>query len=122
ALDLLGEDLLTARVDAHPPAPEQLDRTVVEDRCDIAGEHPALAGVLDEGRRRLVGIVVVADRDVPAPRDPTLPAAARPDHLERVRVEHEGFVVETGERPPTEAARLRAGLRGAVPVVEDRVR
>ena len=42
-LDLLGEDLLAAGVDAHRPAAEQGDRAVGLDRGVVAGDRVALA-------------------------------------------------------------------------------
>ena len=81
-LDLLGEHLLAARVDAHRPAAEEVDRAVGVDRGEVAGDAPA-ASVDDAERGRRLGVVlVVADGQEPADGDhadlarPRLDAAA----------------------------------------------
>src|SRR5262245_25509654 len=53
-LDLFGEDLLAARVDALVAASEHGDRPVGLEDGAIAGNRPARAVVLDEGGSRLL--------------------------------------------------------------------
>jgi hypothetical protein len=67
-LDFFGIDLLAARVDAHRAATEQCHRPVGFDDRGIAGHGIPPAGDLDERGRRLLGILVVAQRHVPAAR------------------------------------------------------
>ena len=61
-LDLLGVDLLAAGVDAVGAAAEQRDPVALLDPGEVAGHRVALAVDLEEGRRRLLGVLVVADR------------------------------------------------------------
>ena len=77
-LDLLGEDLLAAGVDALRAAAEQRDRAVGLVDRHVAGQrvaHAARAG--DEGGGRLLGVLVVLERDVAAAGEPALLAGAR---------------------------------------------
>ena len=66
-LDLLGVDLLAARVDALRAAAEQRHRAVELEAGEVAGHRVALAVDLDEGRGRLLRVLVVPERDVAAP-------------------------------------------------------
>ncbi|MBV6508979.1 MAG: hypothetical protein JJLCMIEE_02046 [Acidimicrobiales bacterium] len=59
--DLFGVDLLAGGVDAHRPATEQGDAAVGLDGGVIAGYRVAIAVHLDEGRRGLLGVLVVPD-------------------------------------------------------------
>src|SRR5581483_7399299 len=69
-LDLLGEDLLPARVDGHRPATEQRDRPVRLDRREVTRDRVARpVGCGHERRRALLGILVVLDRDVALARE-----------------------------------------------------
>ena len=69
--DLFGVDLLAAGVDRHRTAAEQRDAAVGLDRGVVAGDRPALAfDVGDERGRGLLGVAVVAERDVAAAREP----------------------------------------------------
>ena len=64
-LDLFGEDLLAAGVDAHRAAAEQRDRAVGLDRGEVAGHRrSACRRTLDERLRRLLRVLVVAERHV----------------------------------------------------------
>ena len=67
-LDLLGEHLLAAGVDAHRAAAEQGERAVRLDHGVVAGHGVPLALELDEGGRRLRLVLVVAHRLKPADR------------------------------------------------------
>ena len=70
-LDLFGEDLLAAGVDAHRAAAQQGDAPVVLDGGEVAGHRVAPAvGGHHEGGRRLGLVLVVADGDVAAPGHP----------------------------------------------------
>ena len=60
-LDLFGEHLLAAGVDALRSAPEQRDAAVVVDGGEVAGARVALAVDLEERAGRLLGVLVVAD-------------------------------------------------------------
>src|SRR5688500_8607986 len=82
---------------------------------------PPLAVAPDEGGRRLLGVVVVPDRDVPAPGDPPDPLRPGGHDLQPLGIDHPGLVVVAGELPATEVAGLRTGLGGPVPVVDDGV-
>ena len=61
-LDLLGVDLLAAGVDRHRAAAEHGDRAVGLDRGHVAGHRPAHAVDDRERGRRLLGVLVVAER------------------------------------------------------------
>ena len=76
-LDLLGEHLLAAGVDAHRAAAEQGERAVGLDRGVVAGDRVALAVDDEERGRRLLRVLVVADRLWPRDRDPADLARAR---------------------------------------------
>ena len=69
-LDLFGEDLLAAGVDAGVAAAEQRDRAVGLVPREVAGHGVALAVDLDEQPRGLLRVLVVAERDVPAAGQP----------------------------------------------------
>ena len=60
-LDLLGEHLLAARVDAHRAATEQVDRAVGVDGGEVAGHAPSAAFEVSERLHRLHLVLVVAD-------------------------------------------------------------
>src|SRR5262249_3302680 len=65
-LDLFGEHLLAAGVDALATAAQHRDRAVGLDDRLVAGHRPAFAGRLDERRRGLVLILPVAQGHVAA--------------------------------------------------------
>jgi len=65
-LDLLGEDLLAPRVDDVAAATEQDQRAVRGDLSHVARERVPGAVHLAERPRRLLRILVVAQRDQPA--------------------------------------------------------
>ena len=75
-LDLFGVDLLAAAVDARRAAAQQVDRAVLLDGGQVAGERPALVLHLDERVGRLLGIVVVADGDAARLGEPAHRAGA----------------------------------------------
>ena len=125
-LDLLGEDLLAAGVDAHRTAAEQDDRAVRLDRGHVAGQHPAHAVDREERRRRLLLVVVVPERDVAAPGQPADRSEPGVDRL-AVVVEHRGLLVDGEPRTAVAAPRRRPWsrprrLRRAEPVDDDDVR
>src|SRR5205823_3637900 len=91
-LDLLGIHLLAAGVDAHRAPPEHEHGAVGLDGGHVAGEHPAHAVDLLEGRRRLHGVVVVTEGDVALEGDATHDTRARLHGLEVV-VEHGSALV-----------------------------
>ena len=62
ALDLLGEDLLAAGVDAHRAPAQQLDGAVGVDGGHVAGDQPAPPSRSTNVAAVLLGIVVVAER------------------------------------------------------------
>jgi hypothetical protein len=68
-LDLLGEHLLAAGVDAHRAAAEQVDGAVGVHRREVARDAPAATLERAERLRRLRLVLVVADRDEPADGD-----------------------------------------------------
>ena len=88
-LDLLGEHLLAAGVDALRPAPQELDGAVGLHRGHVAGEAVALAVDLHERGRRLLGVVEVAQRQPAGVGHPAHVARAGGD-LAVVGVEHLG--------------------------------
>ena len=73
-LDLLGEDLLAARVDRDRVTAEQQDLAVGQVPGPVAGD--GVADPVDDGKgaRRLLGVAQVAQRH----RTPTAPASRRP--------------------------------------------
>ena len=76
-LDLLGEDLLAAGVDALRAAAEQGDRAVGLEDGHVAGQRVAVAvGADDERLGRLLSVLVVGDGHVAAAGQPALPPAA----------------------------------------------
>ena len=127
-LDLFGEDLLAAGVDAARAATEQHDAALVVDRREVARDDPTHAvRVGAEGRRRLRLVLPVPERDVAAPREQPFPARTGFELLERVGIEHPGAAVGSERGPVARGARAdfaarRAGLRRAVAVVDQRVR
>src|SRR5450631_415555 len=77
-LDLLGEDLLAARVDADRAAPEQVDGAVGPDLGEVAGDGVPHAVDGLEGAVGLLRILVVAEGVAAAQRqDPDLVGAGR---------------------------------------------
>src|SRR5262249_35661243 len=73
-LDLLGEDLLAARVDRHRPAAEERDRAVLLDGRVVARDRVPTPVDLAEGLGRLVCVLEVPERDVTADGEmPLLP-------------------------------------------------
>src|SRR5690606_27495123 len=66
-----GEHLLAAGVDAHRAAAEERDLAVGVDRGEVAGAAVALAVDLEERRRRLLRVLVVADGLAPADGEAT---------------------------------------------------
>ena len=89
-LDLFGEDLLAARVDADRTASEEGDAAVRLDGGEVTGHHVAAAVHGDEHIGRLLGVVVVADRDVTCPGDLADDARAGLDRSQLL-VEHDGL-------------------------------
>ncbi len=88
-LDLLGEDLLPARVDRDRVTPVQLDDPVGAQLRPVAGHGVAHAVHRREGPCRLLGVAEVAERDAPTLRQPAHPVVAGgQDRRERL-VEHE---------------------------------
>ncbi len=127
-LDLFGEDLLAAGVDAARTATEQHDAPGVVDRGEVAGDDPSHSvRVGPEGRRGLRFVLPVSERDVAAPREqPFLPRTGF-ELLERVGIEDPGAAVGGERGPVARGARAdfapgRAGLRRAVAVVDQRIR
>ena len=108
ALDLLGEDLLAARVDGHRAPAEQRDRAVLLQPGEVAGD--GVAGAVrcrHEGLGRLLLVLVVAEGDVAAAGQ--LADLARPGlHDVEVLVEHDGV---SARRDPGAALHLRVVLR-----------
>src|SRR5205823_6295026 len=101
-LDLLGEHLLAARVDAHRAAPEHAYGAVGLHRGEVAGDRVAGAVDLAERTGRLLGILVVADRARTANREHA--DLARPRlHVTPALGDHTG----AGAEP--EAGRRRRG-------------
>ena len=76
-LDLFGVDLLAAGVDARRAAAEQPDRAVGVDRRVVAGDRVAPAVDGAERRRRLLRVLVVAERDRAADAEHADPPVAR---------------------------------------------
>ncbi len=117
-LHLLREDLLAPGVDAHRTAPVEDDQPVAVDARHVTREHPAHAVLLDEGRGRLLLVLVVTERDVTATGEIANAPVSRRERLERL-VEDGGRLVhgEGGLVPRRRACRGQlatgdAGLRG----------
>jgi hypothetical protein len=93
--DLLGKHLLAAGVDHLRAAAEQLERTIGLDRRPVARHRPAPALDLPERSRRLLFILVVADRNEAGNGQQAALARARLDaaavlgEYRRVHAEHE---------------------------------
>src|SRR5215469_652943 len=103
ALNLLGEDLLAAGVDARVAAAKQGDGAVELQPGPVARDRVARAVDLGEQRRGLDPILVVAERDVTAAGDPAdLARTDRPVEL----VDHDG---RRARRHPGAFCLLRAG-------------
>src|SRR5690606_32503978 len=98
-LDLFGEDLLTARVDALRAAAHEGDAAVGLDGGEVAREDPALSVRLDEALGRLLRILEVAERQVPRAREPADDARARLDRVEIVVEDGAGLVHEEARAP-----------------------
>ena len=92
-LDLLGEHLLAAGVDAHRAAPEQRERAVGLDGGVVAGHRVALALEHDEGGGRLGLVLVVADR-LPAAHGHPAGLAGAGLHLAAVVGDHLGVLAD----------------------------
>ena len=118
-LDLFGIDLLAPAVDARRATAQEIDRAVLLDGGQVAGERPSPALGLDERPRRLLGVVVVADRDAPGLGQAPDLARSGLHPLERI-VEH-GVGLVDGEAPALRGPALVAGLRGAEAVEDHHV-
>src|SRR5437763_8059721 len=103
-LDLFRIHLLAARVDADGAPPQDEHGAVGLDRRHVAREYPTFAVDLLEGPRRLLGVVVIAEGDVPPHGHASDDARAGDDGFEVV-VEDGGALVH---REPQ--ALLGAGL------------
>ena len=127
-LDLFGEDLLAAGVDAARAPAEQHDVARRRRSSPSRRARPSARRCDRCGRSRgLLGIVPVPERDVAAPREQPFHARSRFERLERVGVEHpraavgrERRAVARGARP--DLAARGAGFRRAVAVVQHRAR
>src|SRR5215472_10384277 len=101
ALDLLGEHLLPAGVHAHVAAAEQGDCPVLFDPGEVTWHHVPLPVDLNEHGSCLHRVLVVAERHVPAPRDPA----------DLARTDLAAGVVNDDRARPGGNSRPAAGLR-----------
>ena len=89
-LDLLGEHLLAAGVDAHRIATQELDRAVRGKSGAVAGHGVAFAVDDREGSRGLVGIAEVAERHPAGLGQPPDLAGTRFERSAQVLAHHPG--------------------------------
>ena len=118
-LDLLGEDLLSARVDRDRVAPEQAQQALLVEAGAVARDRVAHAVHHRERLRGLRLVLVVAERHGAAAGQPALLGGAGLEQPREVGLQHhvagrEREVSRAGATPGhAELHRLRAALGGA---------